>query len=419
MMAGVTISSALRPLTSGATYQRGVFLLLGGVLALPYVLLGVVFWQLWHGPQPDRATTVFLIGVTVVLATVPAFLPATRAVEIVVCRGLLGVEIPQAPPGHVNRETRMRSALWFALHLVIGGAVTLGLIIVLPIALFFVTQQLGIGSWVLEDLAFGPFDAGNTFAWSLVGFVLLILIAYAVAGLGALAAQLAPALLGPSPAERIAALEAETVELAERNRLARELHDSVGHALTVTTLQAAAARQVLDVDPEFVRRALTAVEETGREAMEDLDRVLGLLRDRDTSRALPRRTLADLHRVLADARSAGVRVDVEVDGAVETVPAAVSREGYRIVQESLTNAAKHVGPTTVSLRISVHGDALEIDIANPLGGAVTSRSRGGGRGLDGMRERVSSLGGQMTAGADGAHWRVSVQLPGPGTGGRR
>lgn len=113
--------------------------------------------------------------------------------------------------------------------------------------------------------------------------VLLALIVVA----GALLSRAAPWFLGPSAAERIAAMESEAVKLAERNRLARELHDSVGHALSVVTLQAGAAGRVLDSDPAFAREALGAIEESARAALEDLDHVLGLLRD-DPSRPAPR-----------------------------------------------------------------------------------------------------------------------------------
>ena len=104
-----------------------------------------------------------------------------------------------------------------------------------------------------------------------IGVVLLIATAYAVAGLGALAALMAPVLLGPSPTERMAALQAEAQRLAEGNRIARELHDTIGHALTATTLQASAARELFDSDPAFARRALEAIERVGRDAMNDLD----------------------------------------------------------------------------------------------------------------------------------------------------
>jgi signal transduction histidine kinase len=227
-----------------------------------------------------------------------------------------------------------------------------------------------------------------------------------VAGLGSLAATMAPVLLGPSTAERTAAVEARERRLAERNRLARELHDSVGHALTATTLQAGAARAVFDRDPEFARRALEAIEEVGRTAMEDLDHVLGVLRESGPEPARPQRTLADLDRLFADVRAGGVRLDTGV--TVGAVPAPVSREAYRIVQESLTNAARHGGPGAVTVR--VRGDEeLTIEVRNALGDRPAGG--GGGRGVDGMRERVRLLGGALEVGADGGEWRVRARLP--------
>jgi signal transduction histidine kinase len=415
------ICLALAPLASGSTYRRGVYLLLGGVVLLPYVLLGVGFARLLAEPaEIPRSVTVLLLGVTAAIGVVPAFLRGTRALEIVAVRGLLDVDLPDPattdePPG-ADRETRLRSALWFAVHLVTGGAVAFGLIIALPMALVFIAQQVGIGTGTLAGLRLGPLDEHDTLWLSLLGLGLLVVIAYAVAGLGALAALVAPALLGPSPRERIAALEAQAGQLAERNRLARELHDSVGHALTVTTLQAAAARRVLDDDPAFVRAALAAIEEAGRSATEDLDHVIGLLREQERGRPAPQRTLPDLDRLVADARAAGLHVDVEVDGPVGRLPAAVSREGYRIVQEGLTNAVRHAGRVPVSLRVVVADRALEIELTNPLRNGEAER--GGGRGLDGMRERVALLGGRMTAGGDGGVWRVAVRLP-TGAGRRR
>jgi signal transduction histidine kinase len=190
--------------------------------------------------------------------------------------------------------------------------------------------------------------------------------------------------------------------------------------LTVATLQAGAARELLDRDPEFARRALLAIEETSRGAMDDLDHVLGLLRERDPvtdrsaagpSRA-PQRTLADLDRLVADTRATGLPVTVEVSGPVHGLPAAVSREGYRIVQEGLTNAARHAGRAPVTLRIDVPDGVLDIDLVNAVtGGGAAARPGRGGRGLPGMRERVTLLGGRMTAGRDGEVWRVAVKLP--------
>jgi signal transduction histidine kinase len=398
----VTVRAVLGPLVSGSTYRRGVHLLLGGVLLLPYVLLGVAFAQMWQA-GPPRALILLLLAVTSVIAALPAFLRATRTLETVAARALLGVDLPDPVADPPALEARLRSALWFATHLVAGGAVGFALLVTLPMALVFIA---GFEVEALPEIA--P-------VWlSLIGVALLVALAYAVAGLGALAATMAPVLLGPSPAERIAALEAEAGQLAERNRLARELHDSVGHALTVTTLQAAAAREVLDSDPEFVRRALTAVEETGRAAMAELDQVIGLLRAADRAGPAPMRTLADLDRLLADARGAGTEVDLEVAGPLSGVPAVVSREGYRIVQESLTNAARHAAGEPVSLHVAVADGELGIEVANRLRG--DQASVGGGRGLAGMRERVALLGGRMSAGPVDGAWRVAAWLP---LGGRR
>jgi signal transduction histidine kinase len=417
----VTVRAAFAPLVSAITYRRGVHLLLGGVIVLPYLLLGVAFTQLITDGRTPLAATLVLLVVTAAIVGVPAFLRGTRSLEIAAARTLLGVDLPDPPAGRsrVEPETRLRGALWFAVHLLTGGLVGLGLLIALPMALIFIVQRFGVSTAPMGDFRLGPLDEHDTGWLSLIGVLLLVALAYAIAGLGALAALMAPVLLGPSQSERIAALEARAGRLAERNRLARELHDSVGHALTVATLQAAAARELLDTDPEFARTALAAIEETGRGAMEDLDYVLGLLRERDGEQDgeqhAPQRTLADLDRLVSDARGAGVPVTLDVRGPLGEVPAAVSREGYRIVQEGLTNAARHAGHEPVTLRLAVSDGLLTIDLRNPVPASRNEdagRARpGGGRGLAGMRERVRLLGGELAVGVDAGAWHVAVRLP--------
>ncbi|MEV4533298.1 histidine kinase [Asanoa sp. NPDC049518] len=395
----------IRVLVLGSTYRRGVHLLLGAVIALPYVLLTVVFVSMLTNDDVPWLATWLLVLVGAVIAATPAFLPGTRAVEIVAARGLLGVDLPD-PTGPADRETTLRGALWFGLHLAFGGLVGLALFSAFPMALVFVLQWFEGGG---IDRATLPFPGWHPAFLTAAGIVLLVLLVYAVAGLGALAAQVAPTLLGPSPAERIAALEARADRLVERTRLARELHDSVGHALTVTTLQAAAAQRALD-DPEFVRKALVSIEEAGRAAMEDLDHVLGLLRAAERAdRPAPQRTLADVDRVVADVSGAGLRVAVTRDGPISTVPAAVSREGYRIVQEALTNAVRHAGPVPVTVHIAVADRSLRIEVANPV--TRDGPDDPSGRGLAGMRERVDVLGGRMTAGRVEGRFTVAVRLP--------
>ncbi|SNT57939.1 Signal transduction histidine kinase [Asanoa hainanensis] len=382
-----------------------MYLLLGGVIALPYVLLTVVFVSMLTSDDVPKSATWLLVLVAAVIAVTPAFLPGTRAVEIAAARGLLGVHLPD-PTGPADRETALRGALWFGLHLAFGALVGLALFSALPMALVFVFQWFAGGSISRTGL---PFPSWHPAGLTAAGIVLLVLLGYAVAGLGALAAQIAPTLLGPSPAERIAALEARAGQLVERTRLARELHDSVGHALTVTTLQAAAAQRALH-DPEFVRRALTVIEETGRAAMDDLDHVLGLLRAAErVDRPAPQRTLADVDRVVADVSGGGLRVALTREGPLSTVPAALSREGYRIVQEALTNAVRHAGPVPVTVHIAVADRSLRIEVANPV--TRDGPDDPSGRGLAGMRERVDVLGGRMTAGRADGRFTVAVRLP--------
>lgn len=415
-MGRMRLRSAIAPLLGGATYRRGVFLLLGGVILLPYILLAEAFVRMYQREDVPRAAAGLLLVATIVIAAVPAFLAGTRALEIAAARALLDVDLPE--PGGTgagpDRETRLRGALWFVAHLVVGGLVGLALLIALPMALIFIGQRFGVGPEALDGLRIGPLDEHDSGWLTLIGLVMLVVIIYLVAGLGATAASLAPALLGPSASQRIAALEMRAGQLAERNRLARELHDSVGHALTVATLQAAAAHELLDRDPEFVRRALRSIEEAGRTAMEDLDYVLGVLREHEAhdDKPVPQRTLGDLDKLLADTRAAGQPVAVEVSGPVGSLPAAVSREAYRIVQEGLTNAARHAAGRPVTLRVAAGEMGLELELVNAVSErSGPTRASRRGRGLDGVRERVTLLGGQMTAGREGGCWRVAVWLP--------
>ncbi|HEX5596494.1 MAG TPA: histidine kinase dimerization/phosphoacceptor domain-containing protein, partial [Micromonosporaceae bacterium] len=278
----MTVRALVGPLISGTTYRRGVHLLLGGVILLPYVLLVEAFIQMIDEASTPRVLVGLLLAASLAIAVAPAFLGGTRALEIAAARALLDVDLPDPAGARPDREARLRTALWYAVHLIFGGIVGLALLIAMPMALVFIAQRFGLGSEALAGLRLGPLDGQDTGWLTLIGAVLLLATVYLVAGLGAFATVMAPVLLGPSQTERIAALEAQASRLAERNRLARELHDSVGHALTVAILQAGAARELLDRDPQFVRRALQAIEETGRAAMDDLDYVLGALREHQT-----------------------------------------------------------------------------------------------------------------------------------------
>ena len=394
--------SLLRPLVRAGTYRRAVFLLLGAVILLPYLLLVAMLAGMVAQDATDRVVALLIALVAAAIAGVPPFLSGTRELEIAAARALLRADLPDhEPPGPLPVETRLRAALWFGVHLAVGAVVGAALLIAVPMSLIVFAERLGVTSGALAGLDIGPLDETDVGWWTVIGVMLLVGTVYAVAGLGALAATMAPVLLGPSPAARIAAVEARERRLAERNRLARELHDSVGHALTATTLQAGAARAVFDSDPEFARRALASIEEVGRTAMDDLDHVLGVLREAGDADRRPQPTLADLGRLTGD-------VDLVVDGDPATLAPALSREAYRIIQEGLTNAAKH-GEGTVSLRLIV-ADELTIDVSNALRAAPGDRK--GGRGLAGIGERVRLLGGRFEAGPADGVWRLTVRLPG-------
>ncbi len=342
---------------------------------------------------------------------VTGLVPTVRLLEGSLAKELLAGPAAALVPGSARTwESRVRAGAWFTLHLFAGVVVSGLSLAVPPFALvLLLAPAVGWDTRFME--AWGWRDHWPQWPTPFAGLVALAVLLAVIVGAGSLLSRLAPAFLGPSAAERLAAVQARAVKLAERNRLARELHDSVGHALSVVTLQAGAAGRVLDSDPAFAREALGAIEESARAALEDLDHVLGLLRE-DPSRTAPQPTLADLGRLLEQTRIAGVKLDSEVGAEVGQVPAAVSREAYRIVQEGLTNALRHAGKVPVRLRLGVAGDRLEMEMSNPLGAPGGEASRhGGGRGLDGIRERVTVLRGEMSAGPEEGGWRIHVSLP--------
>ncbi|WP_166346087.1 sensor histidine kinase [Phytoactinopolyspora limicola] len=442
----------LTPLVSRSTFRRGVHLLLGGVILLPYVLLAFGFVQMFADPETPLIPVAVLAAVTVAIGTIPAFLPVTRALEIAAARSLLDVPLPE-PERNPPWETRWRGASWYGLHLICGGGIMLAMLFVAPVVAMLVTKGIGAEDGWLADVDLAPFHLFDGVPAVIVGIGLTVALIYVVSITGRVLATVAPVLLEPSSLEQIRALEAEAQRLTERNRLARELHDSVGHALTVTTLQAAAARQVLDSDTELVRRALQAIEDAGRSAMDDLDHVLGLLREHDPvhdgpaqgdrrtkgdgrsevtvstaarqrRQITPQRRLDDIGRLVDEMRVAGLEVDAMIEVDATRVPAVTSREAYRIAQEGLTNALRHAGGVAVTLRVVGDADGVDIEMINPLdvahhgqpGGTKSTgqweNPAGGGRGLLGMRERVNVLGGSFVAGPDADVWVVRAHLPG-------
>jgi signal transduction histidine kinase len=199
---------------------------------------------------------------------------------------------------------------------------------------------------------------------------------------------------------------------AERTRIARELHDVVAHRVSLMTVQAGAAKTVAAEDPQAALRAMEAVEHAGRQALDELRHLLGVLRPSADGGSLgPQPGLLDVPRLVDQFREAGLDVSLSVSGATTDLPARVDLSAYRIIQEALTNVLKHAGPGAQSdVRISIDVSTVAIEISDD-GQAVTSLP-GSGHGIMGMRERAVLLGGSLAAGPlPGGGFRVVARLP--------
>jgi len=198
---------------------------------------------------------------------------------------------------------------------------------------------------------------------------------------------------------------------AERTRIARELHDVVAHSLSVIAVQADAADALLERRPEPAQRAIESVRRTAHDALEEMRRLLGSLREGGDDDASPAPSLAVLPALVAGVRAAGVDVALWVEGTAVAVPAAVDAAAYRIIQEGLTNARRHAEGARVQVRIRYSAGFVEVLVANDRDGRADGRP-GSRYGLVGVRERVEALAGELSAGpnSDGG-WTLRVQLP--------
>lgn len=400
---------------------RWLHLILGGALFMPYWLVGTVVLGTFLDSagmfSGSLAVQFGAYAVGLPLAAVTALFPLARPMSVAAARALCGVAADRFADGPARgRDAKARTAGWFTLH-VGAGALVSGASLALPP--FAVSVMALPFSPVLRESELGRYWGldRDWWVWAALpaGLLMLLGLAAGAAAAGALLAGLAPRLLGPSPADRLVAAERRAAEAESRNRLARELHDSVGHALSAVTLQAGAARRVLGsgdpADLDFVREALTAIEETTRRTVGELDWVLGLLRQGEEEAGAAPGPGPGLDALDALVRGAGPRVALTVRGALDPVPRAVSREAYRIVQEGLTNAARHAGGTPVTVRLDARTEELEITMENPLPERPPVARPHGGRGLRGIGERARLVGGTAEAGPVDGVWRLAVRIP--------
>jgi signal transduction histidine kinase len=184
----------------------------------------------------------------------------------------------------------------------------------------------------------------------------------------------------------------------ERARFARELHDSVGHALNVVVLHAGAARRVLEKKPALAGEALGSIETAGRQALADIERMLGILRAEEDVSMESAPGVERIPALVQQVREAGLPVELALEPGPGDLPASIDLTTYRIVQEALTNVLKHAGRARAWVEVGCHEGMLFVTVADDGHGAAAAPSEGGGRGLAGMRERVMIFGGELHAG---------------------
>jgi signal transduction histidine kinase len=302
--------------------------------------------------------------------------------------------------------------------------------------LYFVLGYAGGPIWLALIIAyFTAVVAGHRLPAAIVavaGFLVFPWLDYllrdapgpSLAGLAGLAAWLL-VLLGAGEAIRIRRertaeaariREEETLRRAgeERLRIARELHDALGHHLSLINMQSGVALHLNKELPEQARSSLAAIKQASKEALAELRSVLDILRqDGEPAARSPTWTLARLEDLVSQAAAAGLEVRTETDGEVRRLPFAVDVAAFRIVQEALTNVTRHAGPATATVRVSYGDRDLTVQVDDDGRGPSPHRAAAGsGNGIVGMRERVAALGGDLQAGPRaGGGFRVRARLP--------
>ena len=252
--------------------------------------------------------------------------------------------------------------------------------------------------------------AANSFSLHILPVVALLVVIPKVVADRARARRLSEAALHA----RVDSAEQETRRRVaeERLRIAREVHDVVGHGLAAISLRAGVADHVRERDPQEVTAALRSIREVSKQSLSELSALLGALREDEPAEHAPAPDLAGLPRLVGTLRDAGLPVELDTSLNGAPVPEVVGGAGYRIVQEALTNVARHAGPGASALvQVTRSGDAVEVEVVDDGRGAGSSAVRPGG-GLTGMRERAEAIGGSFEAGdRPGGGFVVWARLP--------
>lgn len=330
--------------------------------------------------NPALAIPGVLIGVA---AAVPLFLVRSRfvlALALLATAGVTMVMSDSSGSGNVGWFTVCIVAAWTVLAggVRVGAAFWLAALLLFGLEWLLVVSEPGWASWM----------AGTTlsaFAAVLIRHQLMLM-------------------------ERLRQAQAELVERSraeERDRIARELHDIIAHSLTVSLLHISSARLAMDDDPADAARALAEAERLGRQSLDEVRATMGLSgpgHPRGIAPPVP--GIGDLTRLIDQMTGAGVNVSLDVDAALTTIPATTGSTVYRIVQEALTNAAKHAPGRPVTVVASAREGCIDVSVDS-----TGLPGHGSGMGLASMRERAEAVGGTCTAGPGGGGWLVHASLP--------
>ena len=365
--------------------------ILAGVVAL----LGV--GQMLVAPWPQVPITAMLAGAVVVRRRVPAAAFSVAAVGglwEVVATNPSGSDVALLILLYTVAAYRPRQLSILALvTCLVGGAVAL-----------LLKQPAPVGGPILDRVLGGGALFGGT---SLLAWVLGDSMRYRRGYYAALEDRAARL-----EAERDA--QAKVAAAAERARIARELHDVIAHHVSVMVVQADGASYALAADPKTAQTALAAISSTGRQALTEMRRLLGVLRTAGDQAALaPVPGLGELRELLDQARAAGLAVTYTLTGAPRELPEGAELAAYRVVQESLTNTRKHGGlAASAAVTLRYEPDGLTVEVTDD--GMATPAGDGGGHGLAGMRERIEMYGGTVQAGPlPRGGFRVLARLPCP------
>jgi signal transduction histidine kinase len=377
--------------------------MLGAAIGTAAVLvaagLGQLLVEITPVPWSAVATTLLLVPLL-------GLVPGARELEVTAARAML--RVPDDQLVAAARLGRWRCVGWVVAHLVLGLLAGFLLLGVVPGAVVVAVSALAGADDVLARVSVPqPDGAADTAVVVLVAVAGVLACLVAVWAVGALATRLAPVFLGVTARDRLLVAEARLAAELEHVRLARELHDGIGHALTVIAVQATAGRRGAVANADRATEALEVIETAARQALTELDGLLGVLRD-EVAEPNPEPDLHGLTDLVGVHRRNQLSVRVESD-PVDDLPALVSRSAYRILAEALTNAQRYADPGDVDVRIRRTATELQLEVTSPL--STTGSSRRGGHGLQGVRERVRLLGGSVQAGPENDSWILRAGIP--------